>query len=156
MPAIFRLITGIVGFGAVTLLTFTGCGTNKESFDPQQLRHMVEVRDRLKQDLGEQYDLPVPEASPEQLKRGSDLYARICASCHGGRGEGNGKIANRLAGKPSNFTDLAEATFYSEQARLDVIRKGIAGTPMMGWQGVLTDDDILAVYLYVRSLAHSK
>ena len=49
---------------------------------------MSELRERLKGELGEKYDQSVPEATEAQLKRGAELYPQVCASCHGGRGDG--------------------------------------------------------------------
>ncbi|MFQ5676179.1 MAG: c-type cytochrome [bacterium] len=110
------------------------------------------MRQRLQIELGEKYHEPIPAATADQLKRGAELYPQVCAACHGGRGDGQGKITEALVDTPTSFTDPQQATFFSDQARLHIIRKGIAGTPMMGWSGVLSDDDILALYLYVRSL----
>lgn len=117
---------------------------------------MTEVRMRLQKDLGERYDQPVTAASDSQLQRGQKLFAQLCAGCHGPRGDGKGHVAEGLAGHPSNFTNPAEAAFYSEQARLQIIRKGVPGTPMMAWENVLTENDVLAVYGYVRSLMASQ
>ncbi|MFQ5629187.1 MAG: c-type cytochrome [bacterium] len=135
----------------VLVLLVTACARDTESLDPKQLQRMSVVRERLKNRLGEKYRQPVPQATPQQLARGQALYAQLCAPCHGPRGEGSGKNANRLSVKPTDFTDPQQASFYSEQARLYIIRKGIQGTPMMGWENVLSDADIVAVYLYIRS-----
>lgn len=138
------------------ILLANGCSKKAKPVDPNQRQRMAEIREQIKNQLGEKYDKPVPAATADQLKRGSQLYPQICASCHGGRGEGKGHIADGILGTPSNFTDAEEATFYSEQARLHIIRKGIPGTAMMGWENVLIEKDILAVYLYIRSLIKSK
>ncbi len=113
---------------------------------------MLALRERLQLELGEKYNQPIPEATAAQLKRGAELYPQVCASCHGGRGDGLGRITEGLAWNPTSFTDPRQATFFSGQARLEIIRNGIAGTPMMGWQKVLTEEDILALYLYTHSL----
>jgi hypothetical protein len=70
---------------------------------------------------------------------------------------GDGKVEHPgvLLQPPSNFTDPVQAAFFSESARLHIIRKGIAGTAMMGWENVLPEQDILAIYLYVRYLFES-
>ncbi len=136
----------------LVILWFFSCSRSSDPLDPQQLRRMEDIRERLKKELGEKYDQPIPAASVEQLKRGSELYAQLCASCHGARGDGKGEIAEGILGHPTDFTDGNQATFYSEPARLQIIRKGVAGTPMMGWENVLTEQEMLAVYVYVRSL----
>ncbi len=127
-----------------------------QPIDPQRLSHMMEIRQRLEKELGERYDHPVAAASDSQLQRGQKLFIQLCAGCHGPRGDGKGHVAEGLAGHPSDFTNPVAATIYSEQARLQIIRKGVPGTPMMGWENVLTEEDVLAVYGYVRSLVVSK
>ncbi|MDZ7359661.1 MAG: cytochrome c [candidate division KSB1 bacterium] len=136
----------------------SGCGKNNASLppSPEQQRRWKELRQQLQQTLGEKYNTPIPAATVPQLKRGSELFAQLCASCHGERGDGKVAHPGVLLQPPSNFTDAAHATFFSEQARLQIIRQGIAGTAMMGWGEVLPENDILAIYLYIRYLYQSK
>lgn len=131
-----------------------GCNTqNKPAPLPaEQQQRWEELRQQLQQALDGQYQEPVPAATLPQLKRGSELYAQLCAGCHGARGDGKADHPGGLLQQPSSFTDSAQATFFSEQARLSIIRKGIAGTAMMGWGEVLPESDILAIYAYVRYL----
>jgi mono/diheme cytochrome c family protein len=136
----------------------SGCGKNNASSQPalEQQRRWEELRRQLQQTLGEKYNEPVPAATTPQLKRGSELFAQLCAGCHGARGDGEVAHPGVLLQPPSNLTDSAQATFFSEQARLQIIRKGISGTAMMGWAEVLPEEDILASYMYVRYLYQSK
>jgi high-affinity iron transporter len=110
------------------------------------------LRRQLQQTLGEKYNAPIPAATAPQLKRGSELFAQLCAGCHGERGDGKVAHPGVLLQQPSNFTDKTQATYFSEQARLQIIRQGIAGTAMMGWGEVLPEDDVLAIFLYIRYL----
>ncbi len=144
------------GLFFIGLILLNACDRQTKTQDPHQLKRMTETRQRIKQELGKNYNLPVPPATKQQLERGAELYARLCATCHGPRGKGKGKLANDLVGSPTDFTDEKQATFFSEQARLYIIRQGIEGTPMLGWGNILTEGDLLAVYLYVRSLIDSK
>ena len=132
----------------------SGCGKNNASPppSPEQQRRWEELRRQLQQTLGEKYNTPIPAATVPQLKHGSVLFMQLCAGCHGTRGDGKAGHPGVLLQPPSNFTDPAQATFFSEQARLQTIRQGIAGTAMMGWGEVLPEDDILAIYLYIRYL----
>lgn len=128
------------------------CGEASPAFSPEQRARMEKLRQDLRQTLGAKYDEPVPAATPAQLKRGSELFAELCAGCHGVRGDGQIEHPDVLLQQPSNFTDPTQATFFSEQARLHLIRQGIPGTAMMGWAEVLPEADILAIYTYVRYL----
>lgn len=137
-------------------LIMMGCGRNEQPIPPDQHARLENLRQELRQTLGERYDTPVAAATLPQLKRGSELFAELCAGCHGVRGDGKTEHSGVLLQQPSNFTDAAQATFFSEQARLYLIRKGIPGTAMMGWEDVLPEQDILAIYMYVRYLYQSK
>ena len=134
------------------MLTLGACSESTKVSDPEQFRRMVQLRERMKKELAAEYDLPVAAATEQQLKRGSELYHQVCAPCHGANGRGDGKTAKGLSGNLTDLTDPELATFYSEQGRLNIIKKGVEGTPMLSWQNVLTEADILAVYLHIRSL----
>ncbi len=135
----------------------SGCGKSKPVPAPalEQQRRWEELRRQLQQTLGEKYNTPIPAATVPQLKRGSELFVQLCAGCHGARGDGKAAHPGVLLQQPSNFTDATQAAFFSEQARLHIIRNGITGTAMMGWKEVLPESDVLAIYLYVRYLHES-
>lgn len=130
------------------------CGEEPSKPDVKQLNRLAQLREQIKDELGEQYDSPIPAPTEAQLKRGAKLYPQLCGSCHGLRGRGNGKVvAEGLLDKPTDFTDPQMAYFFSDRARLYIIKKGISGTSMMGWENVLSEDDLLALFHYIRSLA---
>ncbi len=119
------------------------------------MQHMGEVREWLKSELKDEYDEPVPLADEVTLDQGREVYLEVCSMCHGLTGKGDGPSAAGLMQKPSDFTDPAHATYYSDQGRLYIIRHGVAGTPMSGWEGILSEEEIQAVYAYVRSFGSS-
>jgi len=130
------------------------CGEEPSRPDATQLQRLAQLREQIKEELGEQYDVPIPAATEAQLKRGAKLYPQLCGSCHGLRGRGNGKVVTEgLLDKPTDFTNPEMAHFFSDRARLYIIKKGIPGTSMMGWENVLSEDDLLALFHYIRSLA---
>ncbi len=138
-------------------LCFAACSKDEQPPPPpDQHARLESLRQELRQTFGARYDEPVPAATVAQLKRGSALFAELCAGCHGARGDGRTDHPGVLLQQPSNFTDPVQATFFSEQARLHIIRKGIAGTAMIGWEGMLPEEDILAIYQYVRHLYQSR
>ena len=120
--------------------------------DAGHMQHMSEVRMWLKEKLADQYDEPVPPATEAALAQGSEIYRNVCSSCHGLTGKGDGPASAGFAQKPADFTDVAHATYYSDQARLYLIRNGVPGTPMTAWKSLLSEEEIQAVYAYVRSL----
>ena len=134
------------------LFLFSGCGKETQPVTLAQGRQREELREAIKRRLGPEYEQPLPPATEAQIRRGAELYPKLCAPCHGGRGDGAGHNATAILGKPSDFTDPQAATFFSEQGRLFIIKKGAPGTAMMGWEKVLPEKDILALYYFIRTL----
>ena len=99
-------------------ISVIACDQKSQSMDSVQLQRMQQLRQKLKTKLGENYNLPIDPATEEQLKRGRQLYPQVCGSCHGGRGDGGGKVSDGLTIQPPSFTDSTQATFLSDQARL--------------------------------------
>jgi cbb3-type cytochrome oxidase cytochrome c subunit/cytochrome c553 len=80
-------------------------------------------------------------AAPElpaggDLARGRELYRHDCASCHGARGDGEGRGAASLHPRPTNL-----AGHQYTMARLSkVMWNGIAGTSMQAWRDLSAAD----------------
>ncbi len=113
---------------------------------------MSDVMQRLKRELGEKYNHPVSAATNEQLAIGKKIYTKSCVACHGESGKGDGPAAAALEQKPADFTDSEHSKIYSDQGRLQIIRKGIQGTPMPGWESAINEEEIQSVHAYIRSL----
>jgi len=137
----------------LSLLLACGCKKKQSTPDPVQKKRFETLRRALQKKLGEQYHASIPEASAEQIRRGAELFSQLCAACHGSRGNGvsNSSALSEL-GAPSNFTDPKAASFFSDRARLEIIKTGIPGTAMMGWGSILREKDMISIYLYVKSL----
>lgn len=89
------------------------------------------------------------EPPPAKLTRGAELYGRMCAVCHGDKGEGyKADQAPRLA-QPG-----FQATASDEQLRA-AIRDGRIGTTMSAWSknrgGPLSPEDIEEVIHFLRT-----
>lgn len=115
--------------------------------------HMNDVREMLKETLGDKYDAPeFPEPTEEQLVLGKGTFTSTCAACHGTEGKGDGAAAIALDPKPADFTDDSHSKYYSDAGRMYIIRNGVEGTGMVGWKAALSEEQLMNVYLYVRSL----
>ena len=73
---------------------------------------------------------------PEQVKRGSDVYAKHCAQCHGARMKG-----------PEWAIDLKTFPKDSRSRFVDSVTHG--KNTMPSWGDVLSQDDIAALWAYV-------
>lgn len=86
--------------------------------------------------------------SGETLALGAKVFAANCAQCHGETGGGDGFSASRLAVPPVNFQGQQPTLDYALRA----IAGGVEGTPMAPWTTRISEQELLAVAHYVRSL----
>lgn len=105
---------------------------------------------------------PAPPTSGEAVTRGRDVFVRFaCASCHGDQGHGDGVAAVGLkdssgnAIKPYDMTTGHPKRGNAPEDLFLVVRAGIEGTPMPGFDGALSDEDTWDLVRYVQSLSTS-
>jgi mono/diheme cytochrome c family protein len=92
-------------------------------------------------------------ASAEVEIPGQATYRAQCAMCHGEQGNGDGPAAAMLNPKPK---DLGAADFWTgrtEGSVAEVVRQGKPDSAMMGYQSVLSAEQIRDVVTYLRSLS---
>jgi mono/diheme cytochrome c family protein len=129
--------------------------SHMEGMADEHMSRMAEFREVLQKNLGDDYAAVIAPATAEQIAQGREVYLRTCAVCHGPGGKGDGAAGAALTPPPADFTDAEHASFYSDRARLEIIRKGSPGTAMVAWENVLKEDEVLAVFEYIRSLRPS-
>ena len=91
-------------------------------------------------------------SSAESIKNGAGIYAKLCRSCHGLRGRGDG-IAAPPGTKPSNLVDAEWKYGGTDGEIFKVIRTGIDPFTAMRPQRGMSDADIWSVIHYLRDLA---
>jgi mono/diheme cytochrome c family protein len=101
-------------------------------------------------------ELPAVDPGAADLQRGSIIWDYACEGCHGSTGTGQGRVSKLLALEPGDLTDPERAEIFSDEERIEFITEGIEGTPMIGWKDVLSEEEIRAVYAYLRSLAEDR
>ena len=96
-------------------------------------------------------------ASPKRLTAGRRDFVQFCSSCHGLEGDGYGRSAQHLRPSPRDFRQnkfkftKVIADLPSDEALMAVIRRGLAGTPMLPWD--LSDVQLLDIIQYIKSLS---
>jgi high-affinity iron transporter len=104
----------------------------------------------LAQDMGVPLDV-VPDAVPA-LAHGADVYRAQCLSCHGELGAGDGAAAHLQSPPPADLTDRL---LLADQSPLDFYRRitiGVAGTSMLAFEDILSEEDRWAVAAYTSTL----
>lgn len=98
--------------------------------------------------------------SSDEIALGQDLYTANCASCHGGDLEGQPDWKRRLdTGRmPAPPHDESGHTWHHADRQLFTITKlGVSAivpgykSDMPAFDGILTDDEIVAVLAYIKS-----
>ena len=88
------------------------------------------------------------------------LYDQWCAGCHGVEGTGDGPSAEWMLPRPRDFTTALyqirttpSGQLPTDEDILRVIDEGMPGTTMPGWEGILTEDERLALVDYLKSFS---
>ena len=79
------------------------------------------------------------DAIPEQAQQ---MFATMCATCHGADGSGNGPAAEALTVKPRNYTDAAwQASVTDDELRKTILLggQGVGKSPLMPGNPQLKD-----------------
>jgi cytochrome c oxidase cbb3-type subunit 3 len=87
-----------------------------------------------------------------RLRSGPVLYEEHCARCHGLTGKGDGPDGKRLIVPPANFQSLRSRA-KTDFELFTTIAYGVAYSPMHGWRGRLTDEEMLEAISHIRALA---
>ena len=81
---------------------------------------------------------------------GAGVFKSTCESCHGPRGHGDGAAGQSLDPKPRNLAEFQGTA--GDDYLFWRIYSGKPGTSMVGWNGVLTDEQIWQVVSFIRTL----
>lgn len=154
-------------------------GTEMPSWGPQlqdeQLRSLVLYLERLSprfsseprrpEDVLVDFDaLTVPEATPERLERGRQVYESMkCSACHGDGGRGDGEAADqygRYSGTDTEVFDFTQGVYKGGTSAESLYRTfvtGLDGTPMPSYVDSLPDaEDRWSLALYCLSLTRAR
>ncbi len=92
---------------------------------------------------------PVPTSTPDPVTQGREVFAQVCAACHGQNAEG---YANELAAPALDHSE--HAWHHPDQQIRDWVKNGKLGLgremPALGDQ--LSDEEIAAVIVYLHTL----
>ena len=97
------------------------------------------------------------------LEKGKKVYFKRCVWCHGVEGGGDGPSAERLYTRPRNFiqgtfkirtTDSGELPMESDLIK--TVKNGLQGSAMPAWGEFLSEDEIIAVVNFVKTLVQDR
>jgi len=123
-------------FWAFSVLILTACGGGSE---PSAVDTMPAEFSGKTNPLG-----------AEGATSGAEIFKNNCVACHGDLGHGDGPAGLTLEPKPANLPILAATV--GDDYLFWRISMGKLGTSMVGWKGVLTDEQIWQVVTFIRTL----
>ncbi|MBI3074537.1 MAG: c-type cytochrome [Deltaproteobacteria bacterium] len=102
-----------------------------------------------------------PLSASHASEVGPRLYNLYCATCHGTRGDGLGESARLLAGpSPQDFTrgvykfrSTLSGGLPTDADLMRTVRRGIPGTSMPAWAGILDDTQVAAVVAHIKGFS---
>jgi cytochrome c oxidase cbb3-type subunit 3 len=85
-------------------------------------------------------------------KIGQGVYEQQCLRCHGSKLDGNGPDSEDLIVRPANLQSRITRS-KTDWELLVAISNGVLFSPMHGFRGKLTDEQILDVLSYIRAMS---
>lgn len=103
---------------------------------------------------------PGPAAASASGTPGKNVYDAHCVECHGTSGKGDGPASMTLVPRPRDFTSgrykihsTETGSLPSDDDLVRTVRQGLNGSSMPAWDKILSDDDIVAVVQYIKTLS---
>jgi len=92
------------------------------------------------------------EATPQEIESGRKTFGQYCMVCHGLDGQNTGvPFADRMS-PPVPDLGSAEVQKYSDGQLKGIIEDGIFPSGMPASRGILGDDEVWRIVLYLRHL----
>jgi mono/diheme cytochrome c family protein len=85
-------------------------------------------------------------------QKGQGVYEQQCLRCHGSKLDGKGPESKDLIVAPANLQSL-QSRSKADWELLVTISNGVLFTPMHSFRGKLTDEQMLDVLAYIRTMA---
>lgn len=86
----------------------------------------------------------------EAAVEGVQVFRNYCVSCHGETGKGDGVAGQSLEPMPKDLSQVSAVA--GDDFLFWRISNGSPGTAMIGWNGILDEEQIWQVVAYIRTL----
>ena len=91
-------------------------------------------------------------ASPQSIADGKEAFGHYCIVCHGLDGQNTGVPFAENLSPPVPSLDSKEVQAYSDGQLKWIIANGIAPSGMPASHGILNDDEMWSIVVYLRHL----
>ena len=127
----------------VGVLFLAGCGENESS--PSSTNENATLAPVPTEYAG--FTNPLGE---DAAQAGAEAFRTNCEMCHGPQGHGDGPAGGSLEPKPGNLAQIQ--TRAEDDYLFWRISEGKPGTSMVAWKGILTEEQIWQVIVFIRTL----
>lgn len=133
---------------ALLMLTLCGCKATPpgkvETSVMTRVKHGVFVRNKNARN-------PLPDTS-ENVSAGKESFSHYCVACHGLDGQNTGVPFAEKMSPPVPLLNSKNVQSYTDGQLKWVIENGIFPSGMPASKGILNDDEIWSIVLYIRHL----
>ena len=144
MPA--RHTVGIVV--TASLLALAGCKAsapgNAEAKVATFAKHRIFIQNKSQKN-------PLTD-TPETQADGKEAYSHYCAACHGLDGQNTGVPFAAHMSPPVPLLTSPEVQEYTDGQLKSILDDGIWPSGMPGSKGILSDDELWSIVVYLRHL----
>jgi cytochrome c553 len=109
-----------------------------------KIKHSITIR-------GKGAKNPLP-GTPMNIDNGRDAFSHYCAACHGLDGQNTGVPFADSMSPPAPMLNSSQVQSYTDGQLKWLIDNGISPSGMPGSKGILTDDEIWSIVVYIRHL----
>lgn len=139
------IFLGTIVFGFLYFIHYTFGGADTQT---QELAFEMEALPKVDEKLWDENELKEKSSGPEVLKVGQAVFSSKCSACHGL--EGQGTIGPNLA---DSFWIHGKG---QRKDILHVLHTGVLDKGMPAWEGLLTEEEEIAVTGFVYNLRNTK
>jgi mono/diheme cytochrome c family protein len=109
-----------------------------------RIKHSITVR-------GKSAKNPLPE-TPENIKDGQAAFSHYCVACHGLDGQNTGvPFADGMSPPVPSLNSNSVQSYKDGQLKW-IIENGLSPSGMPASKGILTDDEMWSIVVYIRHL----
>jgi mono/diheme cytochrome c family protein len=92
------------------------------------------------------------QATPATIEAGKQAFGSYCVACHGRDGQNTGVPFAGSIDPPIPLLTSSEVQHYTDGQLKRVIETGVSPSGMPGAKGILSDEEIWQIVIYVRHL----
>lgn len=141
MPKVYKMKKISITILVLSILLITACSSNETSA-PQAIGTLELVP--------AEYAGKTNPLGAEAATKGANVFRTNCEPCHGTQGHGDGPAGQAIDPRPQNLAALQ--TVATDEYLFWRISEGKYGTSMVGWKGVLKEEQIWQVVAFLRTL----